>query len=478
MQKPPTRANSASHDATCEPRRGDLSRRRFLSCSLLAGGLGVSLADLLRLQAASSPQSRAARPRRAVIQVWLGGGPSQFETFDPKPDAPREFRGPYGVVETKFPGVLFSEHMQRTAQVVDRAAIIRTVSHSTNNHHTGSLWCATGYEDQVVAHPSVGSNASFLRGPNHPGLPAYVQLSHEQERNLSFADVMGSGYLGVAHSPFTVFQSPYENEFQAQKVVDATTNLELATDITLERMTHRRQLLRGLDRMSRLADTARTLAGQDEFHSAALDMIVSGEARSAFDLTQEPKSVRRRYGEHRWGQMALLARRLVEAGTTFVTINTAPDCLCWDWHLNIVNDKRPADGSQGPSRGMDLHGTPLDQMVSALVTDIYERGLDEEVLLVVWGEFGRTPRINKTGGRDHWGALMSILMAGGGLRVGQVIGSSTSKGEEPHDRPVHPNDVVWMMYRHLGIDPTAHTTDTQGRPFRVLPSGGVISELV
>ena len=207
-------------------------------------------------------------------------------------------------------------------------------------------------------------------------------------------------------------------------------------------------------------------------------MLSSGAARRAFDLTRAPRQVRAQYGTHRWGQMALLARRLGEAGVTFVTITTAPDSLCGDWHRTIGNDKRPADGSDGPSRGMDVSGPPLDQMISALVTDLYQRGLDRRVLLVVWGEFGRTPRVNKTGGRDHWGALMSILLAGGGLRVGQVIGASTAKGELPLQRPVSPGDVLATMYRHLGIDPKSHTVNNAGRPIPILDSGRPLAELI
>ena len=176
--------------------------------------------------------------------------------------------------------------------------------------------------------------------------------------------------------------------------------------------------------------------------------------------------------------MGLLARRLVEAGVTFVTMSTAPDSLCWDWHLNIVNDDRPADGSNGPSRGMDISGPPLDQMLAALISDLYERGLDKKVLLIVWGEFGRTPRVNKTGGRDHWGSLMSILLSGGGLNVGQVIGTSTKTGDVPSNRPVSPTDVLATMYRHLGIDTTQHTVTNAGRPIPILPDGKPIHELI
>jgi Protein of unknown function (DUF1501) len=176
--------------------------------------------------------------------------------------------------------------------------------------------------------------------------------------------------------------------------------------------------------------------------------------------------------------MGLLARRLVEAGTTFITLNTAPDSLCWDWHRNIVDDRRPGDGSDGPSRGMNISGPPLDQMLSALIEDLYQRGLDRKVLLVVWGEFGRTPRINATGGRDHWGALMSILLAGGGLRVGQVVGTSSSRGEAPRDRPISPTEVLATIYRHLGINPRGHTEDRSGRPYPILPDGEPLRELI
>jgi hypothetical protein len=220
------------------------------------------------------------------------------------------------------------------------------------------------------------------------------------------------------------------------------------------------------------------MEGVEQFNHQALDMLSSGAARRAFDLTREPRAIRDMYGMHRWGQMGLLARRLVEAGVTFVTLNTAPDSLCWDWHRNIVNDKRPADGSDGPSRGMDVSGPPLDQMISALVTDLYQRGLDRKVLLVVWGEFGRTPRVNKTGGRDHWGSLMSILLAGGGLRVGQVIGASSAKGELPVSRPVTPGDVLSTIYRHLGIDSKAQTVNNAGRPIPILDEGLPLAELV
>lgn len=457
---------------------GVATRRRFLESTLLAGGAGLSLGDVLALRAAGD---RSAAPRdTAVIQIWLGGGPSQFETFDPKPEAPVEFRGPYRSIATKLPGVAFCEKLPKTAQTLHRAAVIRTVAHATNGHFVGAHWCMSGYAGTAnrISHPSSGAVASHFRGPVRPGMPAYVLLSEEQTRNPEIGAVTGPSYLGAEHSPFTVFQDPFHWDYQPRKLNAAISSLKLADDLTLQRVADRRGLLRGLDRFSREADAISSMRGVGEFNRQALDMVTSGVARRAFDLSRESPATRDRYGRHRWGQMGLLARRLVEAGVTFVTFNTAPDSLSWDWHLNIVDDKRPADGSNGPSRGMNITGPRLDQMLSALVNDLYDRGLDRKVLLVVWGEFGRTPRVNKTGGRDHWGALQSILLAGGGLKVGQVIGRSNSKGEVPVDRPVHPTDVLATMYRHLGISRDQHTVNNAGRPIPLLPGGKPIDELI
>jgi len=455
------------------------TRRRFLQSTLWAGGAGLTLGDVLRYRTQAAERGRPVADT-AVIQIWLGGGPSQFETFDPKPNAPVEIRGPYQPIQSRLPGVLVCETLPKTAAVLDRAAVIRTVTHTTNGHFVGAHWCVTGYPGTAgePTHPSVGSIVSHFRGPNLASLPAYVLISEEQERNQVIGAVTGAGHLGIAHSPFTMLQDPYRHGFDLNRMRLATANLKLADDLTLDRAADRRVLLQSLDRMARAVDMTRTMEGMDHFNHIALNMLTTGEARKAFDLTREPEATRRRYGTHRWGQMGLLARRLVEAGSTFVTLNTGPDSLCWDWHRHIVNDNRPADGSEGPTRGMDISGPPLDQMISALIGDIYERGLDRKVLLVIWGEFGRTPRVNKTGGRDHWGALMSILLAGGGLRVGQVIGTSNSNGEEPSDRPVRPTDVLATIYRHLGIDLASHTVNNAGRPIPILPDGEPIHEVI
>ncbi|MCH2211902.1 MAG: DUF1501 domain-containing protein [Fuerstiella sp.] len=458
------------------PRR---SRRGFLQSSLLAGGAGLALDDVLRLRSQAVAETQG-KSDTAVIQIWLGGGPSQFETFDPKPQAPSEIRGPYSPIATKIPGISFCEMIPKMAQIVDRASIIRSVTHTTNGHFTGAHWCSTGYPGTAerATHPSAGAVTSRFRGSNRPGLPGYVLLADEQTKNLQIGEVMGPGHLGGQYSPFTVLQDPFFDEFNPQKIRQATASLQLADDMTVGRAEDRRSLLAGVDRLARSADIGGSFEGVDQFTRAALEMVATGEARQAFDLNRESPETRDMYGRHRWGQMALLARRLVEAGVTFVTLNTAPDSLSWDWHRNIVNDHRPSDGSQGPNRGMEVTGPPMDQMVSALVTDLYERGLDRRVLLVVWGEFGRTPRVNKTGGRDHWGSLMSILLAGGGLKTGQVLGASNDKGEVPVERPVSPGDVLATIYRHLGINPTQETITPAGRPVPVLPEGSPIYELI
>ncbi len=460
------------------------TRRRMLQVSLAAGGAGLSLGDISQLRAAT-PTGGKSKPRTpsdtSVIQIWLGGGPSQFETFDPKPDAPAEYRGPYDAIQSKLPGVLVCEKFPLTAQVLDKAALIRTVSQITADHYSAAHKLSTGHPSpggRNNSMPSSGALTSKFRGAVNPQVPAYVLMSEEQTRNPEISTIMGSSFLGSQHSPFTILQNPYQKLFQPDPVRKAVSNLKLADDVTLARVSDRRTLLASLDRFAREADATRAMDGIDGLNHLALDMVTSGAARRAFDLNEESQATRDRYGRHRWGQMGLLARRLVEAGVTFITLNTAPDSLCWDWHRNISNDHRPTDGSDGPSRGVDIAGPALDQMLSALIAELSERGLDKKVLLVVWGEFGRTPRINPTGGRDHWGSLMSIIMAGGGLQMGQVIGTSSSKGEVPTNRPVPPTDVLAMMYRHLGIELNQHTVNRSGRPIPLLPDGGFIPELI
>lgn len=454
------------------------SRRRFLTASLLAGGAGLGLPDILRLRAAAADSGREV-PDTSVIQIWLGGGPSQFETFDPKPEAPVEIRGPYGAIPSKLPGALVCDMLPLTAGVLDRTAIVRSFTHPFDDHFGVTRWCLEGRRepDKSKGYPSVGSIASRFRGPRQAGMPGYVMLSEEPVLHHHLFDAMAPGYLGVSHSPFTVLQDPYPYDFQAERLRTAVSSLELANDYTLDRVEDRKTLLSTLDRLPRRLDGRPQSDGFDPFVSLALDMITSAKARTAFDLQQESAATRERYGSHRWGQMALLARRLVEAGVTFVTLNTAPDCLRWDWHVSVTKEMRAQPDPGGPNVGMEWSGPPLDRALSALIADLSERELCRNVLLIVWGEFGRSPKVNPTGGREHWPRLGNVLFSCAGLKMGQVIGTSSRDGGLPDSRPVDPSDVLATLYRHLGIDPQQNLVNLQGRPIPLLPEGKAIDEL-
>jgi hypothetical protein len=448
-----------------------------LSASLLAGGSGLALSDVLRLRSLAASAGAATRDT-SVIQIWLGGGPSQFETFDPKPLAASEIRGPYKAIPSKLIGVKVCEMLPLTAGVLDKTTIIRSFSHPFDDHFGVTRWCLAGRleADNSNAYPSLGSIASRFRGPRQPGMPAYVMLSEEPVMHHHLFDAMGPGYFGVTHSPFAVMQDPYQTDFQHDRLRTATGSFELANDVTLERINDRQGLLASLDRLPRQLD-ARHTDGLDPFVRQSLELITSAKARRAFDLNEESTATRERYGTHRWGQMALLARRLVEAGVTFVTLNTAPDCLRWDWHVNVVREKRPQPDPGGPNVGMEHSGPPLDRALAALIADLSQRELCRNVLLIVWGEFGRSPRINPTGGRDHWPRLGSVLLAGGGLKMGQVIGASSADGGLPAERPIGPSDVLATLYKHLGIDPNQMAVNRLGRPIPLLPDGRAIDEL-
>lgn len=459
-------------------KQGETSRRRFLMATLQAGGAGLALPEILRLRAAAA-ESGALPPDTSVIQIWLGGGPSQFETFDPKPNAPVEIRGPYDAIDSRLPGAKVCGMMPLTAQVLDRTAILRGFTHPYDDHFGVTRWCLAGRKepDNANAYPSVGSIASRFRGARQQGMPPYVMLSEEPVLHHHLFDAMGPGYLGVAHAPFPVMQDPYPFDFQHDRLKSATGSLKLADDVTLDRIGDRKSLLSELDRLPRQYDAKAAQDGLDPFAKLALELVTSSKARRAFDLNEESAATRERYGTHRWGQMALLARRLVESGVTFVTINTAPDCLRWDWHVSITRENREQPSPGGPNVGMEWSGPPLDRALSALISDLTERDACRNVLLLVWGEFGRSPRINTTGGRDHWPKLGSVLLAGGGIKTGQIIGASTPDGGLPADRPVGPSDVLATVYRHLGIDPNLNANNLLGRPIPLLPDGKVIDEL-
>jgi hypothetical protein len=414
------------------------------------GAIGLSLSDVLRLRAGAES---AGRPNHqtSVIFVELAGGPTQFETYDPKPNSPIEYRGEFDVAQTNVPGVHFCELMAEQAKIADKLAIVRSIHHRHNSHDPSSHLSQTGYyktgkKGGPNQSPCFGSVIAKIRGPNNPSLPGYVAVP----------SIMRNGqaaYLGQAFNPFETISDPNDPKFNVR-------NLQLEKNLSLERLNDRRQLLTTLDTRQRLADLDGAAAAVDAFSRQAFDLVHGSRAREAFDIGRESAAVRDRYGRNTVGQSMLLARRLVEAGVTCVTVR----CTGWDDHNKI------AKGLKGRAPQYDLG-------VATLVQDLYDRGLQRDVLVVAMGEFGRTPRINKNAGRDHWGSLMSVLLAGGDLEP-RVVGASNPKGEVPIDALYRPENVLAMIYRHLGIDPAHTFSDPSGRPRYVLDEREVIRELV
>ncbi|HTU17470.1 MAG TPA: DUF1501 domain-containing protein [Gemmataceae bacterium] len=439
-------------------------RRTALKAGLL-GVLGLSLPDFLRLQAEGSVQ---ARKDTAVILLWLDGGPSQLETYDPKPDAPAEYRGPFGVINTNVPGIRLSEMLPRHARHADQMVFVRSLHHATGDHFAGAHWMLTGRFGATTAnktprHPSVGSYTARVRGPNQPGLPAYVGLPAAESVYL-FPGYQGAAYLGSAYDPFDVDR---QQKYLPADWPGVISRPKFLDQLQAGHLAGRRDLLHSFDTLQRHIDRSGVAESMDRYQHQALAMILSGKARDAFDLDKEPAKVADRYGKSPWGRYTLLARRLVEAGVTFVTV----DMPHWDHHSRIESSLRRCL-------------PPLDQAVGALVEDLQQRGLMQRVLLVVMGEFGRTPRLNKgqpgipVPGRDHWGSSISALLAGGGLRGGQVIGETNSRGEHPVKRPLTPADLLATVYHVLGIDPRRTFQDHTGRPHPILDDGQPIAEAI
>lgn len=443
-----------------------ISRRSVLKAGFL-GLAGLSLADLFRLRAHGS----ASTNDKAVILIWLDGGPSQLETYDPKPDAPAEYRGPYQAIQTKVPGIQLCEMLPHHARHADVLSFVRSIHHDNGDHFAGAHWMLTGRFGSSAAnleqkYPSVGSYISRLRGPNRPGLPAYVGLPAAQSIYL-FPGYQGAAYLGPAYNPFDVDR--------VQKYLGATANVRIGSPKWLSgfdrsvarRLQGQRDLLSSFDALRRDLDQSGTMQAMDRYQQQALDMILGGQAREAFDVDKEDPKIADRYGQGPWGRYALMARRLVEAGVTFVTV----DMPHWDDHSNI----KVGHGNKLPH---------LDQAVGGLLDDLKERNLLDRVLVVVMGEFGRTPRLNQgqpgiaIPGRDHWGNAISVALAGGGLRGGQVVGRTNAKAEFPVERPLKPADILATVYHVLGIDPTTHFKDHTGRPVPILDEGKAIEELV
>jgi len=448
--------------------RHSLPRREFLRAGTLALG-GLTLPELLRGRAIAGTTGTDT----SVILFWMWGGPSQLETYDMKPDAPSEYRGPLNPIKTNVPGMEICEYMPGQSKIADKFSIIRSLHHTMSAHNDGSIEVLTGKTPTVPdptsqahsEHPDFGMVVSHMRGIHPEGLPQYVGAQKAPFMTTA-------GYLGAAHTAFET-GDPSKTDFQLK-------NLTLATGLDSGRLDDRRDLLSQFDQFRRRLD--RKADAIDDFNRIAFTILTGTTVANAFDLGQEDDNLRDRYGRHRWGQSCLLARRLAEAGVAVINIDaTAPNDttkhFSWDdhasaFHLDYAQQERLPQ---------------MDQGLTALITDLHDRGLDKNVLVIACGEFGRTPRItyapknfsNQPGvGRDHWPNAYSALIAGGGLRMGQVVGATNSKAEYPTQDPLTPQDLLATVYRHLGINYRHEIMDFSGRPVPILPHGKPIEALI
>ena len=447
--------------------RGPATRREFLRVGASALG-GLSLADLLAARAAAGTSVVSELPT-SVILFWMWGGPSQIETFDPKPNAPSEYRGPFRPIATSVPGIEICELFPQLAKIADKYSLIRSLHHEMASHNDGSIEVLTGKTPSIAdptstaksEHPDLGMIASRLRGSRSDGLPQYIGIPTQPFMTRP-------QYLGVSHSAFVTGDPSAENFRPA--------NLTIHGGLNGRRLDDRLGLARQFDQHRQQLNATE---GLEAFHRQAFQLLTSTSVANAFDLTREDPKLRDRYGRHLWGQSCLLARRLAEAGAGVVTIDALapklgmPLYFSWDDHAN-------AQPGWDMAKGMTLRAEYMDPALSALIEDIHQRGLDEKILVVAVGEFGRTPRVSMNSGnlgRDHWPQAQSALVAGGGLRMGQVVGATNSKAEFPAERPLTPQDLLATIYRHLGINHRHEFADYSGRPIPALFHGEPIREL-
>ncbi len=432
-------------------RRNGLLRRDVLKL----GALGLSLGDWLRLRAADAHTDAGGPKARACILIWLDGGPSHLETFDLKPGAPKEVRGPFRPIPTSVAGLEISELLPRTAKVADKLAIIRSMTSPLGEHNFGSHYMLSGYKPTpTLVYPSLGSVVAHTR-TERSVLPPYITVGDLPN------GMAGAGYLPSSSGPFVVGGDPAKKGFKVR-------DLDFYPELDETRLGRRRDYLLQLDRFSRAVETA-TDHPADPVFEQAYRLTTSPRAKAAFDVREESTATRQRYGGRTIGQSCLIARRLVERGVPFVTVTDRG----WDTHTDLVT--RLKEGYTGGSVGK----VPmLDLALSSLIGDLDERGLLDETLVLAMGEFGRTPKLNTAGGRDHWPRVFSVALAGGGVPGGQVIGRSDAVGESPADRPVTPADLARSIFALLGIDGEREFQTTDGRPVTVNKGGEPIPELI
>lgn len=440
------------HTSCCDR----IPRRAMLQVGAI-GAFGLGLPALLRAESAGSLHP-ASRSRKSVILVWMHGGPSQLDTFDMKPDAPAEFRGAFEPIRSNVPGIDVCELLPEHAKVMDKCTVIRSFSHGNGDHWAAAHWMLTGRlgangSDHKPRYPSMGAVAAHLLGPTQSGSLPAVNMN---DGGFGFH---GAAWLGVQYNPLQCGSFSYGNEagvLPSASVADFTLRDGLSDTRLINRISLREQL----DGLNRRIDAERSFEQMDASEQQALDLVLSGRVRRAFALDEEDGVLREKYGPG-WGEQALLARRLIEAGVRYVSLNTG----YFDDHSNIepaLKDKLPRH----------------DRAVGVLIQDLADRGMLDDTLVVVAGEFGHTPRINANAGRDHWPQAQSILLAGGGYRHGQIIGATNDKAEYPTSRKIGVEDFCAIVYRAMGLRVDDHVVDLSGRPTHLVPGGEVPSELL
>ena len=459
--------------------RGPISRRSFLEAGALSL-LGLGMSDVLRAETLAKAAGRKVR-EKSVIFIWLPGGMPHLESYDMKPEAPLEYRGLLRPIKTNVSGIDVCELLPMHAKMADKYTLIRSVCHEFADHGGGHKRFLTGRAPAtptgfVNDAPSVTSIVSkMLSRPDQAMPPCVAGVDGGRQGIDTFS--LGAAWLGASTTPFMVAGDPSAADFKVQ-------NIGLTPDMQ-SRLDDRVHLLEGMDRLRRDADSSGLMGAMDEFSQRAFHMLTSPKVQAAFDLSREPDSVRERYGRHAYGQRGLMARRLVEAGSRFVTMvwenpgGKMPADCCYNWDSHAVNCDIYSD--------LRWKMPYYDQALTALIDDLYARGLDTDVMVIATGEFGRTPKVEHSvgtqtkvtqPGRDHWPNAMSMLVSGGGMRTGQIVGATNARGEHPVDRQLSPNDLWATVYRHLGIDYTESTLDLQGRPMPILPFGAPIEEIL
>ncbi len=429
------------------------SRREFLYAGL-AGGIGLTLPMLMKAQAEMKIADVASVDAKAdsIIHIYLPGGIAHQESWDPKPFASADYRGPLTPVKTKLPGVYFGEHFVKTAEIADKLTVIRSMTHGEAAHERGTHNMFTGYRPSpAIKFPSFGSVVSHELGVKN-SLPPYVCVP--QAFNVPGGEVMGTGYLSTAYGPFSLGSDPAASNFSVR-------DLALPKDVTEQRFNRRRSLLESVDAHFSSLEKSDALTAMDSFYQSAYGLVSSAKAREAFDLNKEAAKTRDEYGRNTAGQRFLLARRLVEAGVRLVTVTYGG----WDHHSDLKN-------------GFKNNAPNFDIAFAKLIRDLEDRGMLDRTLVMVSSEFGRTPKINSTNGRDHYPRVFSVALAGGGVKKGLVYGSSDALGGEPDENPVGPESLAKTMYRLLGINAEKRLMADGGRPIDIVNGGDVIEDIL